>query len=400
MKILVANIGSTSFKWKLFVFEGEKAQLVHRGAIENVRDYGAAVKSAFDSIARDGHFTSEADLSAIGFKVVHALRHTGCVLLDEEVLEDMREASILAPAHNPPYIAAIKQIAERFPSTPLIGLFETSFYQWIPDWARYYAVPYEWVGLGVRRWGFHGASHKYISERSAELLGRIDIRDRVYRLYKDGPGREPEGPPLRIISCHLGGSSSVTGLRNGIPIGNSMGLSPQSGLPQNNRVGDLDVFAIPLLLQSSGLTMDELATKLARGSGLMGLSGVSNDIREILKAAEQGNSRARLAVELFVHEVRRWLATYWLELGGVEAVIFTGGIGENQPCIRASVCEGLWELGLELDPEKNELTLAGKEGFIHSERSRVKVAVIPTNEELIVAREVKGFLEKRKSESN
>jgi acetate kinase len=311
--------------------------------------------------------------------------------LDDQAVAAMESFNALAPAHNPPYISGIRLFAKRMPGTPLVGLFETAFYQWIPDAAQRYGVPEAWFEAGVRRWGFHGASHKFVAERSAELLGRPDVAERVRRLYVDGGTTPVNGPALRVISCHLGGSSSITGIRDGVAIGNSLGMSPQSGLPHNNRVGDLDSFAIPFALRHLGLSLDEVERQLCQDSGLKGLSGLSNDIRDIDAAAAKGDVRARRALDFFVHEARRWIGGYWLELNGLDALVFTAGIGENRSELRASICARLENLGIEIDPAAN-LALRAQEGVISAPGSKVKVMVIPTNEELVVAREVQRHL--------
>jgi acetate kinase len=248
----------------------------------------------------------------------------------------------------------------------------------------------------VRRWGFHGASHKFIAERSADLLGREDVAARARNLYVDGGKSPVREPALRVISCHLGGSSSITGIRNGVAIGNSLGMSPQSGLPHNNRVGDLDSFAVPFVMRTLGLSLDEVERQLCKDGGLKGLSGVSNDIRDITTAAEQGNAKAKLALDTFVASARHWIGSYFLELNGCDALVFTAGIGENRTELRAAICANLDQLGIVLDPAKNAATKA-QEAVISAANSRVKVMVIPTNEELVVAREVKRFLESRQS---
>jgi acetate kinase len=282
------------------------------------------------------------------------------------------------------------------PTVPLVGLFETAFYQWMPEAAVRYAVPEEWHQLGVRRWGFHGASHKFIAERSAELLGREDVGERARQLYVNSGASPVRLPNFRVISCHLGGSSSITGILNGVAIGTSMGLSPQSGLPQNNRVGDLDSFALPFLLRRHGLTLEEAERLMCRESGLKALSGGHNDIRDIETEAARGNASAKLALEVLVHQARHWIGSLFLELNGADALVFTAGAGENRASLRQALCANLDQLGLELDPEKNKAT-TGQEAIISSPSSRVKVLVIPTNEELVVAREVKRYLEKPES---
>jgi acetate kinase len=317
---------------------------------------------------------------------------TGCVRLDERVLKAMADYNGLAPAHNPPYITGIRLFAQRMSKTPLLGLFETAFYQFAPPAMMRYAVPAAWHEAGIRRFGFHGASHKFIAERSAELLGRNDVAERARRLYLDGSKTKITGAPLRVISCHLGGSSSVTGILNGAAIGTSMGMSPQSGLPQNNRVGDLDAEAIPYAVKTFGITIEEAQRQLSKESGLKGLSGVSNDIREIGDAAEKGNAAAKMALDVLIASARHWIGGYFFELNGADAIVFTAGIGENRSELREAICANLDQLGIVLDPEKNKATRA-QEAVISAASSRVKIMVIPTNEELVVAREVKRFLE-------
>jgi len=407
MKILVANLGSTSLKWRLYEFGVEQAsslsgqagcpthseRLLHKGGFERVTDYPAAIGDCLQQLRDAGAIQSDQDLAAVGFKTVLARGVSGCVRIDESVIQAMEAFSAVAPAHNPPYVSGIRLFAQRMPRTPLVALFETAFYQWAPEAAMRYAVPEAWHELGVRRWGFHGASHKYIAERSAELLGREDVARRARNLYLDG-GRTPvNAPDLRVISCHLGGSSSVTGILNGVAIGNSLGMSPQSGLPQNNRVGDLDSFALPYLMRTAGLSLDDAERLMCKESGLKGISGVSNDIRDIITQAGQGNPRAQLALDVFVHHARHWIGSYCFQLNGADALVFTAGIGENRAELRAAICANLDQLGLVLDPALNAATRA-TEMVISAPGSRIKVLVIPTNEELVVAREVKRLLTK------
>jgi len=281
------------------------------------------------------------------------------------------------------------------PRVPLVALFETAFYQFAPEAMTRYAVPDAWYQAGIRRWSFHGASHKFIAERSAHMLGREDVARRAENLYLD-EGRTPVAPPdFRVISCHLGGSSSITGILNGIAIGNSLGMSPQSGLPHNNRVGDLDAFALPYLMRTTGLSLDEAERLMCKESGLKGLSGVSNDLRDIVAQAAQGNTRAQLALDVFVHQIRQWIGSYFLQLNGADALVFTAGIGENQAGLRQAICANLDQLGVALDPTLNAQTRA-TETVISAPSSPVKIVVIPTNEELVVAREVKRLLEHSK----
>ena len=392
MKILVANIGSTSLKWRLFDFSNNAERLLHKGGFERVTDYPKAIEDCLAQLKDAGALANESEIAAVGFKPVLAKGVTGCVQLDERVLGAMADYNGLAPAHNPPYITGIRLFGKRMPGVPLVGLFETAFYQFAPEAMMRYAVPQAWHDIGIRRFGFHGASHKFIAERSAEILGRDDIADRVRKLYTDGGNTAVIGAPLRIISCHLGGSSSITGIRNGVAIGTSMGMSPQSGLPQNNRVGDLDAEAIPYAVKTLGITIEEAQRQLTKESGLKGISGVSNDIRDIATAANQGNAQAKLALEVFITSARHWIGSYFFELGGADAIVFTAGIGENRAELREAICANLTDLGIELDTALNASTRAS-ETVISKPGSRVKVLVIPTNEELVVARETKRLLE-------
>jgi len=392
MKILVANLGSTSLKYRLFDFSGGQERLLARGGIERITDYAPAIETCLGELRQGGWITRESDLAAVGFKTIMARGINGCVRLDESVVRAMEECNTLAPAHNPPYITGIRLFAKRMPGVPLVALFETAFYQWAPEAAMCYAVPDAWRQAGVRRWGFHGASHKFIAERSAEMLCREDVVNRARQLYVDG-GKSPVRPPaLRVVSCHLGGSSSVTGIRDGVAVGNSMGLSPQSGLPQNNRVGDLDSFALPFLMRSTGLSLDEAERLMSKESGLKALSGGHNDIRDIEARAGQGDARAQLALEVFVHHIRHWIGAFYLQLNGLDALAFTAGIGENSAGLRDVICRGLDHLGMMLDPKLNAET-KGREAVISAPESAVKIIVIPTNEELVVAREARRFLQ-------
>jgi acetate kinase len=398
MKILVANLGSTSLKWRLFDFSNGAERLLHKGGFERVTDYPKAIEDCLAALKTAGAITGESELAAVGFKTIIAKDITGCVRLNDRVLAAMTAYNGFAPAHNPPYITGIKLFAQRMPQVPLIALFETSFYQFAPEALTRYAVPAAWHQAGIRRWGFHGASHKFIAERSAELLGREDVAERARRLYVDGGQSPVTGAPLRVISCHLGGSSSVTGILNGAAIGSSMGMSPQSGLPQNNRVGDLDAEAVPYAVKTLGITIEEAQRQLSKESGLQGLSGISNDLREITAAAARGEARARLTLDHFAASARHWIGAFFLELNGVDALVFTAGIGENEADLRAAICARLDQLGLKLDLEKNRAARAA-ETLISAPDSRVKVFVIPTNEELVVAREARRFLENAGSET-
>jgi acetate kinase len=385
MKILVANLGSTSFKYRLF--DMAAGRQLARGGIDRigspesrctveigghrqekvlrVPDHAEAVRQCLAQLTdpETGCLRDASEVSAIGFKAVHGGRYTGVQRVTPDVLAAMEEMNRVAPAHNPPYIKAMRLLSEQLPQIPLVAAFETDFHQTIPDRNRFYAVPYEWAEKAlVRRYGFHGASHRYIAIRSTELLG----------------------PGLRIISCHLGGSSSLCAIRDGKSMAASMGFSAQSGLPQNNRVGDFDVFALPVIMKHTGKSLEEVLEILTNKSGLLGLSGSCNDMRDIDEAVAKGDQRAKLAYDVFVAETRRYLGSYLVELGGADAIVFTGGIGENQSNFRADVCANLEELGIVLDPVANQS--AKGELKINAPSSRVQIWIIPTNEELVVAR--------------
>ena len=393
MKVLVANIGSTSFKYRLYDMADGERQLA-RGGIERigaaesrctveigshrdervlqVPDHAEAVRQCLAQLTdpATGCLASPAEVSAIGFKAVHGGKVSGVQRVTPEVLAAMEALCRVAPAHNPPYIRAMRQLNEQLPEIPLVAAFETGFHETIAPAHRYFAVPYDWAEeFAVRRYGFHGASHRYIATRTAELLGRDD---------------------LRIISCHLGGSSSLCAIRGGVSVMTSMGMSPQSGLPQNNRCGDFDPFALPVVMERTGKSLEAVLDELAERSGLLGLSGVGADLRDVAEAAAAGNARAQLALDVFAADVRRYLGAGLVELGGADVIVFTGGIGENRAAFRAAVLRDLEELGIALDAAANES--ARGEGCISAAASRVAVWVIPTNEEIVVARQTVACL--------
>jgi acetate kinase len=393
MKILVANLGSTSFKYRLFDMQQER-QLARGGverigepesrslveidgvsheSVESVPDHAVAVRRCLVQLTDPelGCLQDTSEVSAIGLKAVHGGRFSGAQRVTPEVLRAMEEMNPIAPAHNPPYIAAMRLLGERLPEIPLVAVFETGFHSTMPDRNRYYAVPRTWADqYGIARWGFHGASHGYIAARMAEILQRDD---------------------LRVISCHLGGSSSLCASRGGKSLATSMGMSPQSGLPQNNRVGDFDPFALPLVMEKTGKSLNEVLDMLAGESGLLGLSELSSDLRDIRAAADEGNKSARLALEVYVGAIRHYLGAYLVELGGADAIVFTGGIGENGADLRSQICVDLEELGIVLDTTEN--AAAQGEVQINATSSRTQIWVVPTNEEIVVARKTVEVLE-------
>lgn len=386
MLVLVANLGSTSFKYRLFRMDGNGGEVIAKGGYERVTDYAAVIDDALAALQRDGVIASADEIEAVGFKTVLGKDLSGCVIADQQAIAALEGFTAVAPAHNPPYAAGIAQFEKSLPNARLVALFETAFYQWTSPASYSYAIPRAWRDIGIRRYGFHGASHKFIAERSAEICGREDVAKIARRLYLDGP-QPVDGKPLRVVSCHLGGSSSVTGIRNGVAIGSSMGFSPQSGLPQNNRVGDLDSGAIPYAMRTLGISLDEAERQLTKESGLLGLSGVSNDVRDVNAAALEGNPDAQLAIDSLVHSIRHWTGAFQFELGGLDALVFTAGIGENGAETRAAVCKDLEGFGIHLDPAKNAACRA-TEAVISTDDSPVKIIVIPANEELVLAREV------------
>jgi len=332
-----------------------------------VPDHGVAVAACLEQLTDPNHgvLKDPSEVSAIGFKAVHGGRLSGVYRVNDEVLEAMAEMNAAAPAHNPPYIAAMKVLRERYPELPLVAAFETDFHQTIPASRQQYAIPRQWADeFHIRKYGFHGASHRYIAVRSAELLNN---------------------PEARVISCHLGGSSSLTAIQAGKSVMTTMGMTPQTGLPQNNRVGDFDPFAIPLIIERTGLSLDEVLSQLASRGGLLGLSDHSGDIRDLEQQAGAGDANCQWALDVYVQEIRRHLGGMIVALGGVDAIVFTGGIGEKGQHIRTAVCEGLQELGIVMDADANA-SVQGESSF-HDSSSDVQLWVIPTNEELIVARQ-------------
>ncbi len=391
MKVLVVNIGSTSFKFCLFDMRDER--VLARGGVEGVgrpdaclhrrigdgpasetirpvADQAEAVRVCTEALAAGSVDGRPLSIDAVGFKAVHGGSIGEPVQVTDDVLRIMAQYADICPAHNPAYIAAMRAFAAQMPEVPQVAAFETGFHQTIPDSRNTYAVPYEWkTEYGIRRYGFHGASHRFIAWETAKRFGRDD---------------------LRVISCHLGGSSSICALDAGRSVANSFGLSPQSGVPHNNRVGDFDAYALPALAARRGETFDALLAAMATQGGLLGISGVSNDMRVLIEAAQRGHHRAELAVEVFVESVRHYIGGYAVALGGLDVLVFTGGIGERSPEVRRRVCQGLEFLGVRVDPKRNEDPPA--DGRLSADRSPVSVLAMETNEELVVARQTETVL--------
>lgn len=389
MKVLVANLGSTSFKYRLFDLPSE-TQLARGGidrigqsgsacfveiggrreeSIQDIADHAAAVQICLDHLTHPeyGCVKSVSEVAAIGFKAVFAGNLSGVRIVDDALLAKMEDLSDIAPAHNPMYAKAMRQLRAAFPQIPLVAALETAFHDTIPPENKLYAIPFEWSeDYEIKRWGFHGASHRYLNTRIAQLLGKDD---------------------LRVVTCHLGGSNSLCAARGGKSQATSMGMSPQTGLLQNNRVGDFDPFALPILLRKTGRTLAQILEDLSSKAGLLGVSGVSQDARDVEEAAAKGNPRAQLALDVFISSIRQYLGAYLTVLGGADAIIFSGGIGENSQLIRSGVCRNMDWAGIVLDEAKNKSLTRGAEGCLSSADSKTQIWVLPTNEEIVVARQ-------------
>lgn len=361
MLILVANLGSTSFKFKVLDTDLDCKE-VARGGYERIGQPGEPFATHADVIDVILKQLPKAP-DAIGFKAVHGGPISGAVLADEHVIDTMQQFADIAPAHNPPYISAMKAFANKLPGVPQVACFETAFHQTIPMSRQVYAIPWEWTEkLGIRRYGFHGASHRYIATRMQQI----------------------DPAAKRIISCHLGGSCSVCAIDDGKSVLTSLGLTPQTGVFHNNRVGDFDIFALQKLLKH-GLSVDDVLKKLSKEGGLLGISGVSNDMRDVEKAMKEGNERATLAFDAFVESIRHYIGASLVALGGCDALVFTGGIGENGVELRSKICTNLGFAGIKLDDAKNKVRAV--ETKINRDDSQARVWIVPTNEELIVARQ-------------
>ena len=392
MKVLAANVGSTSLKFKLFEMPEEtalcEAKIERVGSRDKaifaygslvtgkhyrlegqcIPDYTTGIRMFLEALVSGeyGVIKSVGEIDRIGFKTVLSKGFYGVHELTDAVMDGMRQYLFIAPVHNAAYLEAIGQFDSLLPDVPKIGVFETAFHTTIPIERRIYGVPYEWYEkYGLMRMGYHGASHGYIAQES--------------RTY---------GKAGRVISCHLGGSCSVCAIQDGRSVDTSFGFSLQSGLIHANRTGDADPYMIPFL-QSEGLSAEEIEDGLSKHGGLLGISGVSNDMRDLQSAAESGNERARLAVDAFVSGIIKQVGAFYAELGGLDQLVFTGGIGEHSAFVRNAVCSQLRHLGIELDEEKN--SASESVGVVSAAGSAVLVTVVPANEELGVARETAAY---------
>ncbi|MGI5839144.1 MAG: acetate/propionate family kinase [bacterium] len=396
MKILVLNCGSSSLKYQLFDMTDER--VLAKGLVDRIglgettltheTGDGAKTKSVIEAPSHKlaikfvlaaltdrggGVLTDLGELGAVGHRVVHGgERIAQPVLIDATVMDVLQECIELAPLHNPANIIGIEACRSLIPDVPQVGVFDTAFHQSMPSQAFLYAIPYEYyLKYKVRRYGFHGTSHQYVARRARQLLG-------------------PDIGTARIITCHLGNGSSVTAVRDDVSVDTSLGFGTVAGLPMGTRCGDVDPAIIPFLMDKENMTIDTINNILYKKSGLLGLSGVSSDMRDIEAAAAEGNVRAETALEVFAYNVRKFIGAYAAAMGGVDAIVFTAGIGENARNMRLRICRGLGFLGIEIDAALNECQ--GIEKEISRPGAKVKVYVIPTNEELMIAREAREIM--------
>ena len=391
MNILVINAGSSSLKYQLL--NPETGDLLAKGLCERIGidgkftykpqvegkkvldaidvampTHSEAIQAVLDALvdAENGVIGSMKEIDAVGHRVVHGGKaFNKSVLITDEVMKAIEDCIPLAPLHNPANLTGIRACQKVMPGVPMVAVFDTAFHQTMPAKAYMYALPYEYYENDkVRRYGFHGTSHKYVAGRAAAMLGK-----------------KPE--ELKLISCHLGNGSSVTAVDGGKSVDTSMGFTPLAGLPMGTRAGDLDAGILQYVMNKYGLSIDEMLNVLNKKSGVEGLSGVSSDFRDLENAAAEGNEKASLSREKFAYEVKKYVGAYAAAMGGVDAIIFTAGVGENDKAIRAMVCKGLEYMGVKLDDEAN--SVRGKETVISTADSKVKVLLIPTNEELMIA---------------
>jgi len=398
MKILVLNCGSSSIKYKLF--DMTTKEVLAQGGIEKIGFVGSFLKLTLPNgekkiLEKDipehtagiefilntlvspeyGAIKSLDEINAVGHRMVHGgERFSESVLLNKEVLDAFIACNDLAPLHNPANLKGVNAVSAILPNVPQVGVFDTAFHQTMPDYAYMYAIPYElYEKYGVRRYGFHGTSHRYVSQRVCEFLG-VD----------------PKGK--KIITCHIGNGGSISAIKDGKCIDTSMGLTPLEGLVMGTRSGDIDAGAVTFIMEKEGLNATGVSNLLNKKSGVLGVSGVSSDMRELEAAVAAGNPKAILAEKMYFYRIKKYIGAYAAALGGVDIILFTGGVGENQANCRSEVCEGLEFMGVKIDLEKNKVR--GEEAIISADDSKVTVAVIPTDEELMIASDTLAILNK------
>ncbi len=397
MKILVLNCGSSSIKYKLF--EMETKEVLAQGGIEkiglpgsflkltlpngekkilekDIPEHTVGVDFIFQTLtsAEYGAIKSLDELDAVGHRMVHGgERFSESVILNKEVLDAFTACNDLAPLHNPANLKGVNAVSALLPQIPQVGVFDTAFHQTMPAHAYMYAVPYElYEKYGVRRYGFHGTSHRYVSQRVCEYLG----------IPAEGS---------RIITCHVGNGGSISAVKDGKCVDTTMGLTPLEGLMMGTRSGDIDGGAVTFIMEKEGLTATGVSNLLNKKSGVAGISGVSSDMREVAAAAKDGNERARLALDMYFYRIKKYIGAYAAAMGGVDVILFTGGVGENQADCRETACAGLEFMGVKIDKALNE-TIHGEEAVISSADSKVKVVVIPTDEEMMIALDTLNLL--------
>ena len=400
MKVLVINCGSSSLKYQVLDMTTET--LLCKGLVERIgmegsvithekigmdkfklespmKSHKEAIGHVLDAVidADHGVVKSMDEIGAVGHRVVHAgEKFASSVLITPEVKKALEECIDLAPLHNPPNLLGIDACEQLMPNTPMVGVFDTAFHQTMPPESYIYAIPYEYYQKhGIRRYGFHGTSHRYVAERAADMLN-VDIED------------------LKLITCHLGNGASVSAIKRGKCIDTSMGFTPLEGLVMGTRSGDIDPAIVTYIREKENLKQGEANDILNKKSGVLGISGVSSDFRDIEEAAAEGNERAQLALNVFAHKVRFYIGAYIAEMNGVDAIVFTAGLGENGIAMRDVICNDLGNLGIKLDLVKNRVR--GKETIISRDDSKVKVLLIPTNEELMIARDTYNIVRKLK----
>ena len=398
MNILVINAGSSSLKYQLLNPETE--ELLAKGLCERIGidgkftykpqiegkekldavdiampTHAEAIKTVLNTLVdpKNGVIASMKEIDAVGHRVVHGgEKFAHSVLITDDVMKAIEECIPLAPLHNPANITGIKACQEVMPGVPMVAVFDTAFHQTMPPRAFTYAIPYEYYTQdGIRRYGFHGTSHSYVSKRAAEIL---DLPIEV----------------LKIVTCHLGNGSSVTAIAGGKSIETSMGFTPLDGLPMGTRCGSIDVSIIEYLMENHNMTIDEVMNILNKKSGMLGVSGVSSDFRDLEKAADEGNERAKLAIDMFCYKTHKRIGSAAAAMNGIDVLIFTAGVGENSPELREKIASGLDFMGVKIDHTKN--MVRGKEAIVSTDDSRVKILVIPTNEELVIAQDTASIV--------
>ena len=396
MKILVINCGSSSLKYQLIDMANEDALakgLVERIGIEGsiltqkangekfvieepMKDHKDAIKLVLSALVNKKHgvIKDMSEIAAVGHRVVHGgEKYANSVLIDDEVMKSIEDCIKLAPLHNPPNIIGINACKALMPNTPMVAVFDTAFHQTIPEYAYIYAIPYElYKKYGIRKYGFHGTSHRYVSKVAADMMGK-DISD------------------LKIITCHLGNGASLCAVDGGKSVETSMGFTPLEGVAMGTRSGSIDPAIITYLMQELYLSIEEVNNLMNKKSGVYGISGVSSDFRDIEKAAAEGNHRAQLSLDVFHYKIKRYIGSYAAVMGGVDCVVFTAGLGENDPSSRSKICKGLEFLGINIDEKKNNEG-RGFAKVISTDDSKVKVFVIPTDEELMIARDTEEII--------